>query len=263
MCSSSARGVLSHSPRPRCRQKPNSKPLRCTTQWGPWASSAFERAECSRVLWRLPRQAGQFGLPAPLVGYRVAAWEAEYLTTSVAGRASFWSGVAAPRSRDVPFLAFTEESGPLWGPTGSASRGPSCDMQPTPLSLGLLPGDGVPLTHSPGGGSQRDRHTRGAHAATSGRRNAAVRPRLFWLPARCPPFALQYWIVTCLFMECELNAPLDECATVALFLQSTLIAVQTQGFTERAPRGARALDHEERLEIPLNVPGGLRTENPR
>ena len=50
--------------------------------------------------------------------------------------------------------------------------------QPTPLSSGSLcpplPGDGVPLTHSPGGCSQRYRHTRGAQPATSGRRAVAV-----------------------------------------------------------------------------------------
>ena len=40
-----------------------------------------------------------------------------------------------------------------------------------------IPIDGVPLTHSPGGGSQRFRHTKGAHPKASGRHAAAVRER--------------------------------------------------------------------------------------
>ena len=44
-----------------------------------------------------------------------------------------------------------------------------------------LPGDGVPLTHSPEGGDQRYRHTRGAHSTASGRLAVAVRERSLWV----------------------------------------------------------------------------------
>ena len=87
---------------------------------------------------------------------------------------------------------------PLWGPTRSTSRGSSPDRQATPLSSGSscqsLPGDGVSLTHSPGGGSQGFRHSRGAHFASSGRssvldRHVSLLSRLVRQPGVClsPP----------------------------------------------------------------------------
>ena len=59
------------------------------------------------------------------------------LTTSEAGWAGFlvrWRRTEITRR---PFLAFTEESVPLWGNTDSTSRGSSYDMQHTPL-FGLV-----------------------------------------------------------------------------------------------------------------------------
>ena len=56
-------------------------------------------------------------------------------------------------------------SGPLWGPTGSTSRGPSYDRQPTGRIVKSLPGAGAPTDpHS----RRLPDHTRGAHPAPSG-----------------------------------------------------------------------------------------------
>ena len=108
------------------------------------------------------------------------------LATSETGQASFWSGGAAPRSRDVLYSrslksrcrsGFHRKYVPVVPVTTGSPRlsGSLCQS---------LPSDCVPLTHSPGGGSQRYRHTSGAHPATSRRRAAPVKPGLFGLPAR-------------------------------------------------------------------------------
>ena len=92
------------------------------------------------------------------------------LTASGAHRAVFWSGGTTPRSRDVFFSCFAEESVPLWGPARSVSRCPSYDKHLTPL-LELVV-------------------------------RQLGRKVLFGLPARGSErglCTLQCWIVTCLF----------------------------------------------------------------
>ena len=76
-----------------------------------------------------------------------------------------WNVLRCTRWR---FVEGDGRSGPLWGPTGITSRGPSYDRQPTPL----LPGSCEVVARcwrSRRRQSAVPDHRRGAHTATSGR----------------------------------------------------------------------------------------------
>ena len=74
--------------------------------------------------------------------------------------------LAKPSTLIRDYLLFSELSKRLEGP--AVLRKLPDDLRVLP-SCQPSPGDGVPLTHSPAGGGQWYRHTRGDHPATSGR----------------------------------------------------------------------------------------------